>query len=144
MAINPARNDYPFPFRISLASGQAAQSDYATHVDQMIRQVLLTAPGERVNFPEFGCGLRRLLFAPSATGRPQPPGQLGIPGGDAASASAQILVQQALSRWLAGQIEVKQVIVSGGAEAPEGQLVVEVRYVLVETRDTRSTTVRFT
>ena len=53
-----------FPFRIDAGFGQAAQAAYAAHVDQMIRQVLLTAPGERVDLPEFGCGLRRLLFAP--------------------------------------------------------------------------------
>jgi phage baseplate assembly protein W len=49
------RVDYAYPFRIDPASGQAAQTGYATHVDQMIRQVLLTAPGERADLPEFGC-----------------------------------------------------------------------------------------
>jgi phage baseplate assembly protein W len=142
MAINAARTDYAFPFRISVASGQAAQTDYATHAEEMVRQLLLTAPGERVNLPEFGCGLRRLLFAGSSAGRPLPPGQPNFPGGDAVSASAQILVQQALSRWLAGQVEVKQVRVLSGTDAPEGQLIVEVHYLLVETRDLRSTTVR--
>ena len=39
------RNDYAYPFRIDPASGQAAQAGYADHVDQMIRQILLTAPG---------------------------------------------------------------------------------------------------
>ena len=32
------RHDYAFPFRIDPASGQAAQTSYQTHVDQMIRQ----------------------------------------------------------------------------------------------------------
>jgi len=137
-----ARSDYAFPFRISPASGQAAQSDYATHVEEMVRQVLLTAPGERANLPEFGCGLRRLLFTASTGGAAQA-AQLGVPGVDAASASAQILVQQALGRWLAGQIAVQQVNVLGGSDAPEGQLVVEVRYRLLETQQNVSTTVRF-
>ena len=35
--------------------------DLAAHVDQLLRQVLLTAPGERVNRPDFGCGLRAHL-----------------------------------------------------------------------------------
>jgi hypothetical protein len=51
------RNDYAYPFRIDPASGQAAQTNYATHVDQMIRQTLLTAAGERADLPQFGCGL---------------------------------------------------------------------------------------
>ncbi len=58
------RQDYAFPFRIDPTSRQAAQSGYEAHVAQMIRQVLLTTPGERVNLLEFGCGLRQLLFAP--------------------------------------------------------------------------------
>jgi len=58
------RHDYSFPFRIDPASGQAAQTSYQAHVDQMIRQVLLTNRGERIDLPEFGCGLRQLLFAP--------------------------------------------------------------------------------
>ena len=61
------RREIRFPFAIDAASGQAAQTDYASHVDQMIRQVLLTNPGERVCLPSFGAGLRRLLFAPMNT-----------------------------------------------------------------------------
>ena len=61
------RNDFAVPFRIDAASGQAAQASYQDHVDQMIRQVLLTDPGERVCLPTFGAGLRRLLspFTPA-------------------------------------------------------------------------------
>ena len=141
MPLGPSRSDYAFPFRISLASGQAAQSDYGAHVEQMVRQVLLTAPGERVNQPEFGCGLLRMLFSASMS-RAQSPVQPAFPGGDAASASAQILVQQALGRWLAGQIKVEQVIVVSGSDAPAGELSIEVRYRLLETQDVTSTRVR--
>jgi len=38
------RHDYAFPFRIDPVSRQAAQTNYAAHVEQMIRQVLLTSP----------------------------------------------------------------------------------------------------
>lgn len=114
------RHDYAFPFRIAPASRQPAQSDYEAHVAQMIRQVLLTSPGERVNLPEFGCGLRRLIFAPHS---------------EALDATTQILVQQALNRWLAGQIQVKQVRVTpAGENLDEAQLQILIEYVLVETR----------
>ena len=59
-----ARQDYAFPFQIDTASQQTAQAGYSAHVDQMIRQLLLTDPGERVDLPQFGCGLRSLVFAP--------------------------------------------------------------------------------
>lgn len=141
MAGNVTRNDYRFPFRIS-ASGQAQQSEYAAHVDEMIRQVLLTSPGERVDRPDFGCGLRRLLFAPSVAGAPLPPELSGIGTGDAMTASAKILVQQALERWLAPHVQVQQVTVAAGDAAPEGQIQIDVRYFLIETQDLRTTRVR--
>src|SRR6266849_4252752 len=114
------RQDYAFPFRIDSVSQQAALTTYETHVEQMIRQVLLTSPGERIDLPEFGCGLRQLLFAPNS---------------EALAATTQLQVLQALDRWLAGQIEVKKVEVTSEPDAPEGsQLLVRIEYVLIETR----------
>src|SRR5512145_2834219 len=101
------RHDYAFPFRIDGASRQAQRAAYAAHVRQMIRQVLLTSPGERVNLPEFGCGLRQLLFAPLQEGL---------------DASVKIAVLQALQKWLALHIEVKDVRVSQAAELGELRL----------------------
>ena len=90
------RYDYAFPFRIDPASGQAAQTPYQAHVDQMIRQVLLTSPGERIDLPEFGCGLRQLIFAPHSS---------------ALDATTNLIVLQALNRWMAGIITVQKVTV---------------------------------
>lgn len=39
------------------------ESDYAL-IRSNIRQILLTAPGDRVMLPQFGCNLRQFLFAP--------------------------------------------------------------------------------
>src|SRR5215813_1931163 len=97
------RHDYAYPFRIDPASHQAARTSYEAHVDQMIRQILLTSPGERADLPEFGCGLRRLVFAPNS---------------DALAATTQLLVLQALDRWLAGQVAVNKVEVVPPSEAP--------------------------
>jgi uncharacterized protein len=122
-----ARSDYAFPFRIDPLSGQAAQSPYGSHVEQMIRQVLLTTPGERVNLPDFGCGLRQLLFAANS---------------DALQATTQILVQKSLTRWLAGQVDVKNVTVTTGPGGDYSQIVVLVEYVLVETQSKQVTEVK--
>ena len=59
MSFVAGRRDYAYPLRIDGGSQQAAQAPYAAHVEQMIEQVLLTSPGERVDLPQFGCGLRR-------------------------------------------------------------------------------------
>jgi|SRR5215472_973812 len=113
------RHDYAFPFRIDPTSRQAAQTNYATHVDQMIRQVLLTAPGERADLPDFGCGLRQLIFAPHS---------------QALDATTQVLVQQALNRWLAGQIQVQKVDVAPPGSGDDAQLLIRIDYVLIETQ----------
>ena len=118
------RQDYAFPFRIDSVSQQAALTTYETHVDQMIRQVLLTSPGERVDLPDFGCGLRRLVFSPNS---------------DAMAATTQVLVLQALNKWLAGQIQVQQVTVVPPSAAPDpAQLLIQIDYLLLETQTTKT------
>jgi phage baseplate assembly protein W len=122
------RHDYAYPFRINAASAQPAQTSYADHVEQMIRQVLLTSPGERADLPEFGCGLRQLLFAPHS---------------EALDATTQILVLQALQRWLAGQIQVRQVtVVPPGGGPDDSQILIQITYVLLETMASSSMEVR--
>ena len=54
-----------YPYAID-GSGRTAQPDDDEHIRQMIEQLLFTAPGERVNRPTFGTGLRQLLFAPNS------------------------------------------------------------------------------
>jgi Bacteriophage baseplate protein W len=121
------RHDYAFPFRIA-PGGQAAQAVYAAHVAQMIRQVLLTAPGERIDLPDFGCGLRRLVFTPHDANL---------------EATTQMLVQQALTRWLAREIELRRVRVAPPEETgDEAELALVIEYVLRETLQAAETRVR--
>jgi phage baseplate assembly protein W len=119
-----ARHDYAFPFRIDPASGQAARTSYEAHVDQMIRQVLLTDPGERADLPDFGCGLRQLIFAPNY---------------DALASSTQLLVLQSLNKWLGNQIQLQNVTVTRPDPA---QILVEIDYVLIETQAQQSISVK--
>ncbi len=121
-----ACTDYAFPFRVDPASNEGARAPYATHVDQMIRQVLLTAPGERADLPSFGCGLRNLLFAPNS---------------NALQVTTQLMVQQALKRWLGDQIDLKTCAVTPGPGGDYSQLLVEISYLLVETQTLQQTQV---
>jgi uncharacterized protein len=89
--------------------GRIATTGTGDHVRDMIFQVLFTSPGERVNLPEFGCGLLQQVFAPNS---------------EVLAATTQFLVQGALDRWLGDVIEVEQVRVS----SEEERLVVEVAY----------------
>ncbi len=127
----PARHDYAFPFRIG-GSGRAAESAYEAHVEEMVKQVLLTSPGERVDLPDFGCGLRRLVFAPHDP---------------SLDSTTQMLVRESLVRWLGAVIEVKQVKVLALDELdpteiaantdPDAVLTLVVQYVVRETLNTR-------
>jgi phage baseplate assembly protein W len=51
-----------FPFRPG-DRGLAATSPRTEVIRQQLEQLLLTIPGERVNRPDFGCGVQRLVFA---------------------------------------------------------------------------------
>jgi uncharacterized protein len=75
-------------------SGRAATNDGDPHLQSMIMAVLFTAPGERVNRPEFGCGIKQLLFAPLD---------------ETLAAATQQMIQGALLRWLGDLILVEAV-----------------------------------
>jgi uncharacterized protein len=125
------RQDYAYPLRIDAGARQVGRAPYPAHVDQLIRQLLLTSPGERVCLPEFGCGLRRLVFAPQS---------------DALAATVRIQVQQAINRWLSDQVQLTDVTVLAGADPSngldEGTLLITVSYTLVETQSSSTVTVR--
>jgi phage baseplate assembly protein W len=123
------RRDFAFPFRIDPASQQTAQASYAAHVDQMVRQLLLTTPGERADLPQFGCGLRSLVFGPNS---------------GALAAAVKLRVIQGLSQWLADAVTVVDVEVGGsqgGAVPGPGTIDVTVSYTLIETQTDQAVTV---
>lgn len=100
------------PITIDPARGRVAQeTDYSAHIEQLVLQVLMTAPGERINRPDFGCGVKRLVFAP---------------GGEVAATLAQTAVYQALTKWLPEAISVKEV----SARAQDAMLEIRIAYVI--------------
>jgi phage baseplate assembly protein W len=77
---------FKYPFQILASSGRVAEErDYERYVKSVIYQVLLTRPGERINRPTFGAGIRALVFAPLS---------------DANAAIAQTSIYAALKEWL--------------------------------------------
>jgi phage baseplate assembly protein W len=115
-----------FPFAIDTGSGALAQeSDYEAYVRQLIRQVLLTAQGERINRPDFGAGLRKLIFAPNSP---------------ATASLAQTLIFEALSNWLAPLIRIEQVT----TQAVEERLQIGIDYTLVARAERRFLNVEVT
>ena len=51
-----------FPFGLA-PDGSVAAVDEDHHIRERLEQILFTAPGERVMVPDFGCGVRDLVFA---------------------------------------------------------------------------------
>jgi uncharacterized protein len=101
--------DYPYHFD---GRGRTATTDHADHIRDLIEQVLLTSPGERVMRPEFGAGLLTLVFEPNST---------------TLAATTQFLVQSGLQQHLAGLIAVTGVEV----ENIDATLQVTVRYIVL-------------
>ena len=88
------KTDYfDFPYHID-GRGRTGETDEDDHIRDLIYQVLFTNPGERVNRPDFGCGVGQLVFMPNS---------------DALAAATQFLVQGALTRWLDNVIAVQRV-----------------------------------
>jgi phage baseplate assembly protein W len=95
MTLAPFARRLATPFSVNPLSGRTQEeADYDAYVRQLIRFLLLTSPGERVNRPTLGAGVRRLVFAPIS---------------EANAMLAKTMVYDALTRWLAPVIRVEQV-----------------------------------
>ena len=106
-----------FPWQLDYR-GRTAIVDDDRHIRHLIEQVLFTAPGERVNRPDFGSGLQRLVFAPLST--------------ELATAT-RVVVQGSLQQWLGEIIDVEAVDVT----ADEASVTVTVQYKVRRTQERR-------
>lgn len=92
--------------------------DFDAYIRDLISQVLFTTPGERLNQPEFGVGLRQYVFEPNT--------QESID-------ALQTTVQEALNHWIGDVIEVEEV----QAVMEESALRVTIGYVVRQNRQRR-------
>ncbi len=99
-----------FPYQFD-GRGRTAEATLNDHIRDMIEQVLFTAPGERVDRPDFGCGLLRLVFEPTSV--------------EVATAT-QFLVQGALQQTLEDVIQISNVTVT----SVDSQLTVVIEYMV--------------
>jgi phage baseplate assembly protein W len=113
--------NFPYQFDGRGRTQNAVAPDY---LNQLVEQVLFTAPGERVNMPDFGSGLQQLAFAPNSVEM---------------AAATQFAIQAALQKWLAGSVTVQSVV----ASAQESVLSVTVTYTPLNTDVTEVQTFTF-
>jgi phage baseplate assembly protein W len=81
-----------FPFRIGSDGRAAAPLSDADQVRDEILQLLLTNPGERLFLPDFGGGVRKLVFEPAS---------------DVLLSMVKARITNALARWLGQQLTVE-------------------------------------
>jgi phage baseplate assembly protein W len=115
---NPIQFDYPYHFD---SRGRTASTTPKDHIRDMIEQLLMTEPGERVNRPDFGCGLRQLVFAPNS---------------DELASALQFTIRASLQRWLSDVIEVQDLDVT----AVDSALTVNLKYSIRKTGEQRDET----
>lgn len=110
-----------FPLQTN-GRGELALVTGPTDIEQSIRIILGTVPGERVMRPNFGCRAWELVFAPN-------------------NATTQALlkhyVEQALSFW-EPRIDLKKVDVQNEPFSDGATLRVIIQYVIKATHDPRS------
>ncbi|HEY5704604.1 MAG TPA: GPW/gp25 family protein [Terrimicrobiaceae bacterium] len=115
-----------FPFAINPLVGRLRQeTDYDEYIRQLIKQVIFTTPGERINLPQFGGGVQRLIFAPNSL---------------AGASLAQTLVFQALTTSLNTLIKVNDV----KTENSEEKLLITIDYTVLQRGERRFLNVEVT
>ena len=111
---------WAFPVGVD-AHGRIALARQERDIEEAIRIILLTPKGQRVMRPEFGCQVHELIFAPN----------------DATTAGlAAYYVEDALGMW-EPRIRVQEVNARPDPDAP-GRLLIEIRYEIKATHDSRS------
>ena len=107
-----------FPFRIGADGRTVAPAADADHVRDELLQLLLTDPGERLFLPEFGGGVRKLVFEPAS---------------DVLRGVTKARITQALSRWLGQRLIVERLDVEFSGERIE----IEIQYRPAGSADSR-------
>jgi uncharacterized protein len=107
-----------FPFRITQEGRTATVASLEDHVYGEVIQLLLTNPGERLFLPDFGGGVRRLVFEGA---------------GQSTEALAKAMISQAISRWLEKRVTLQELTVT----SQDSALVVDLVYRVAGTEDQR-------
>ena len=107
-----------FPFHIGTDGKTAQVSSLEEHVKQELIQLLLTNLGERVFLPEFGGGVRQLIFESAD---------------ETASGMTKAMMTQVISTWLGHRLTLENLEV----KIQNGTIEVTIKYKIIGTEDSR-------
>ena len=102
---------YPLHFDVTK---RTATTDDNRHIADMIEQLLFTSAGERVNRPDFGSGLKQLVFAPNSV---------------ELATAVEYTLRAAIQRWLGDVVQIQSLSVT----AEDATLRIVLRYLIVRT-----------
>ena len=106
-------NAINFPFTVDKTAKRISeQRDYDRYIAQLVRQVLLTNHGERINRPTFGCNIRRMVFGPN---------------NPAAATFGRTLIYEALNTWLSNFIRTDDIQLRSEHE----KLIIDIEYTVL-------------
>ncbi|MEH2352916.1 GPW/gp25 family protein [Nostoc sp.] len=114
-----------FPFHFDRYHRTASTSDENHHIRDLIEQLLFTTPGERVNRPDFGCGVLSLIFAPNS---PE------------LATAMQITIQASIEQWLSDLIDLQMLEVT----SIDASLYIVVEYFVQSSGESQTATFRTT
>jgi phage baseplate assembly protein W len=116
--IPPDGRHLSFPFRISPEGRTTTVVTLEGHVYGEVLQLLLTNPGERPFLPDFGGGVRRLVFEGA---------------GQTTEAMAKAMISQAISRWLDQRVTLQELTLT----TQDARVIVDLVYRVVGVDDPR-------
>ena len=99
----------------------ASTDDKALRIRNLIEAVLFTAPGERVNRPEFGSGIYEMLFDSNS---------------EALATAADFLIRSAIQRYLSDLVVIETLTV----QRDEGVLRIVLSYAIIGEDERRTDT----
>jgi uncharacterized protein len=109
-----------FPVSVNL-NGGVSSSALEENVRQSIFIILGTAPGERLNRPDFGCRIHDLMFAPN---------------NDITAALAEVYCEEALYKF---EPRLEQLIVRAAANGDQpNRLDIRIEYIIAGKNDKRN------
>jgi phage baseplate assembly protein W len=106
-------------FPVRPVGGALTYARYEEDIEQAIQIILLTEHGERVMLPEFGAGLRTMVFEPNSP---------------ATRARIEENVRRALVDW-EPRIDLERVEVTPGTDDSPGLVLIHVDYVIRATNN---------
>ena len=107
-----------FTFRIGSDGRTAQVATLEEHVRDELMQLIFTNLGERAFLPEFGGGVRRLIFENI---------------NDTTAVMTKAMLAQAISRWLSQRITLEELMV----ETDNSTILVDLTYRIAGTEDRR-------